>query len=189
MATTVDRQTIAAKILDTRTKRGWTRGQVVESLGWDTEQLRRIETGRAPVSVDDLEPLSGALGVTVADLLGLDGGAPEREVVVTVTRHHCERCLGKWGDVETLVRADLAALDGVIGLNRTLTGQAVALAAAMDLCPDPAKLTSLSRELRIVMDTLAERVGGSGGKGATRASGSGGGADGLADLGVPVLSQ
>jgi len=161
---------------------------MAERMGIPTETFRSIETGRTTVSVERLVEMAGALDVTVVDLLVIPGvGEPAPEVVVTVTRHYCERCLGKWGNVEGLVRADLAALDGVIGLNRGLAEMACTLAAAMDECPDPSKLTMLSRELRIVMDKLTERVTPQPSGRNAPARGGGGGGD-LGDLGMPVLS-
>jgi hypothetical protein len=168
-----------------RTARGWTRADLAEAMGWEREAVRRIEAGRAAVTVEDLAPLAAALGVPIMVLL-VEPGEDAPEVVVTVTRHYCERCQGRRGQMETLVSTDLAALDGVIGLNRGLAEQARVLAAAMDECPDPTKLSALSRELRMVMDTLNARVAPSSDSGKKGKSG-GGGAD-FADLGVPVIS-
>lgn len=160
---------------------------MADAMEWAPEAVRRIEAGRAAVTVEDLGPLSAALGVPIMALL-VEPGEDAPEVVVTVTRHYCERCLGKRGSMETLVSTDLAALDGVLGLNRGLAEQARVLAAAMDECPDPTKLSALSRELRMVMDTLTARVTPRSSDSGKKDKPGGGGAD-FADLGVPVLSQ
>ena len=182
----MDSKSVAERVVEARKARGWGRGELAEALGWPAEAVRRIETGRAAVSIDDLAPLAAALGTSVIALL-TEPGADAPEAVVTVTRHYCERCLGKVGEVESLVRIDLAALDGVIGLNRGLAAQAIVLAAAMDECPDPPKLAVLSRELRMVIDTLTERVTPRSSDSGKKNNAGGGGAD-FANLGVPVIS-
>lgn len=180
----MDSKTVAARVAEARRARGWSRATAADALGWNAETYRSTETGNASITIEKLADLSRAFGMPVMTLLASPGeDAPE--VVVTVTRHYCERCQGKIGQMESLVRVDLAAMEGVIGLNRGLAEQACILAAAMDLCPDPTKLATLSRELRQVMDTLTERIGGSSDSGKKNKSG-GGGAD-FANLGVPVI--
>lgn len=183
----MDEQTVLARLVDARRRRGMSRGALAELIGWPATNLRAVEEARASLTVDKLLALAGALGVTVLDLM-TEPGADAPEAVVTVTRHYCERCLGKRGSMETLVSTDLAALDGVLGLNRGLAEQARVLAAAMDECPDPTKLSALSRELRMVMDTLTARVTPRSSDSGKKDKPGGGGAD-FADLGVPVLSQ
>lgn len=182
---TVDSVTVGNRATEARKARGWTRATAAEACGWNVETYRAVETGRVLVTVEKLFDLSRALGVPIVSLL-TEPGEDAPEVVVVVTRHYCERCLGKIGQMEGLVRTDLAAMEGVIGLNRGLAEQACILAAAMDECPDPTKLATLSRELRQVMDALTARIAPSGDSGKRGKSG-GGGAD-FSDLGVPVLS-
>lgn len=181
----MDSATVVARVVEARSRRGMSRGALAGALGWPATNLRAVEEGRASVTVEKLAALAGALGVPIMELL-TEPGDDAPEVVVTVTRHYCERCQGKRGSAETLLSTDLAALDGVIGLNRGLAEQARILAAAMDECPDPTKLAALSRELRMVMDSLTARV-------TPRSSDSGKRnnagvmGDNFADLGVPII--
>lgn len=187
----MDSGTVARKVMTLRTKRGWSRADLAERMGWEREAVRRIEAGRAAVTVEDLGPLSVALEVSIMALL-VEPGEDAPEVIVTVTRHACDVCQGRWGEVEALVRTDLAALEGVMGLNRGLSAQALVLARAMDACPDPSKLTSLSRELRMVMDTISERVTPAGNPRSSnsgKSDNAGGGGGDFSDLAMPVLSS
>lgn len=183
----MDSTSVAERVAGLRTARGWSRARFAEMVEMEPSAYRSIETGRVRVTVEALITFAGALGVTVMDLL-TEPGADAPEVVVTVTRHYCERCLGKVGEVEGLVRADINALEGVIGLNRGLAAQAIVLAAAMDECPDPPKLAVLSRELRMVIDTLTERVTPRGSSDSGKKNNTGGGGADFANLGVPVIS-
>lgn len=181
----MDSKAVVARVMEARKARGWTRAQAADALGWEVEAFRSVETGRVLVTVEKLADLARAFGVPVMSFL-TEPGDDAPEVVVTVTRHYCERCLGKRGSMETLVSTDLAALDGVIGLNRGLAEQARVLAAAMDECPDPTKLSALSRELRMVMDTLNDRVTPRSSDSGKKDNSGGGGAD-FSNLGVPVI--
>jgi transcriptional regulator with XRE-family HTH domain len=194
----MDSGTVADKVRALRTARGWSREELARRAGREAKHVANIEARRfdRSITVDEVAWLASALDVTVMTLLAEPGeDVPTVEVTVTVARHACDVCQGRWGDVEALVRTDLAALEGVMGLNRGLSAQALVLARAMDACPDPAKLTSLSRELRMVMDTISERVTPASPKGNGRSSdsgnsgNSGGGGGDLSDLAMPVLSS
>lgn len=185
----MDSQTVVARAAVIRKRRGESRAEVAERLGVPVETYRSVETGRTNVSVEWLVRIARALDVSVVDLLGDPATDTEvREVIATVTRHHCERCQGRMGEVEALTRADLESLAGMVGLSRGRVEQALLLARHLDECPDPGKVVTLSRELRMVVDGIkAAATPQAKGGGAAPARGAGGGEDDqFADLGVPV---
>lgn len=60
---------VGRRILDARSRRGWSQARLARRVSLDQSMIARIETGDRRVTVDDLVELAEALGVTPAALL------------------------------------------------------------------------------------------------------------------------
>lgn len=168
----MDDHGIGTRVRTERERLGLTRGELAGAAGMTEAALRHIEQGRRKrFAVGEVDRLSAALGAPLAD------PAPE------ATASARERVSGDPGPVERGVVADL---DGAgIGHERRATevAAALALARSMDVCVNPARLVSLSRELRSVMTGLmADHTPPAGAMTSAPAP------DPWANLGVPVIA-
>lgn len=121
--------------------------------------LGNIETGRRDqagrrrrdVTADELLALAAAAGCSPLELLG-DHAAP-----FAAAQARCYRCEGAQGVLEQTVRADIAALDELAGIEPSLAATAVVLAQAIDggAGEDGRDLTKLTKELRGTLEQLA----------------------------------
>lgn len=116
------------------------------------ETGRRDATGRRrrEVSVDELVALAAATGRSPLALLG---GFAE---LFGATPTECQRCAGNRGDLERTVRADVADLAELDGVEATLAQTAYVLAAAIDDGGGEGgkQLPQLAKELRATVDLI-----------------------------------
>ncbi|AYF31094.1 hypothetical protein CSH63_33060 [Micromonospora tulbaghiae] len=114
-----------------------------------------LERGRRGLTLEELLALAGALEVTPLELLGDQAAVliGEGRVEAPV----CPSCGGEAGQLEAVVRADVAALGELGTLEQTLTMTAIRVAAEIDTLRggDEAKeLPRLTRELRSAVEQI-----------------------------------
>jgi len=68
------------RIGEAREARGWTQAKLAEAIGTTQQTVQRWESGQTDPKVSQIEAISGALGITVSFLLGInDGGQNDAE--------------------------------------------------------------------------------------------------------------
>lgn len=159
---------IADRIRALRKREGLSREEVAAAaraagapVSCTATALGNIETGRRDqegrrrrdVSVDELVWLAAAAGQSPLALLG------ERAEAFGASTVDCPRCAGERGQLESVVRADVAALGELQGLEFTHAQTAYVLAEAIDAGggDDGAKaIPALTKELRATIKALTD---------------------------------
>jgi transcriptional regulator with XRE-family HTH domain len=182
---------IASKIIAMREARGMNRQALAERCGMSYSALRYVESGHGErgVTVGTLQSIATALGVNMGAFLEINDDLPAvvEVMIESSVQQVCDRCQGIFGQVETQTRADIAAISGLLTVQRGLAEQAILMAARLDMCTDESKMATLNRELRITMEAIRESVAPKEKEGA-----NGGGAkaaDIFGDLGMPVIAR
>lgn len=72
------------RIQEAREARGWSQEKLANAIGTTQQTIQRWESGAVDPQISKVEAISGALGVTVSFLLGVETAAPapdERELL------------------------------------------------------------------------------------------------------------
>lgn len=62
---------LGAKVLELRTKKGWTQTELADKIGTKHPQVRRVEKGEANSSINMLRKIAKALGISVSELVDI----------------------------------------------------------------------------------------------------------------------
>lgn len=60
---------VGQRVREARAAAGLTQAGLASALGWKQHHVSELENGKRPVSLDKLNALAGALGVTMSDLV------------------------------------------------------------------------------------------------------------------------
>lgn len=80
-------KTLGARIAELRGRQGLTQTQLASALGLTQQQLGHYEVGRRRVPVSLLAPLADELGVSIEELLGVQGKAKRRGPAPKLEKH------------------------------------------------------------------------------------------------------